>query len=69
MRKLIPSLNPFLIHGAELPQQVLAKDNLITVQMNTYFVGNSKCQASTRGRFMGEFKVRGFWEMSPQNLG
>ena len=60
MRELIPSLNPFLIHGPELPQQVLATDKLITVQMNTYFVRNLKCQTSTRGRFIGEFKVRGF---------
>jgi hypothetical protein len=61
-------LNPFLIHGAELPQQVLATDKFITVQMNTYFVRNSKCLTSTQERFKGEFKIRGVRERSPQNL-
>ncbi len=65
MRKMSPLSIRCLIHGVELPQQVLAADKLITIQMNTYFVKNSKCQASTRGRFMGEFKVRGFRKVFP----
>ncbi len=65
MRKMSPLSIRCLIHGAELPQQVLATDKLITVQMNTYFVGNSKCQASSKqralhGRVQGKRVSEGF---------
>ena len=64
MRKMSPLSIRCLIHGAELPQQVLAADKLITVQMNTYFVGNSKCQASIQralhGRVQGKRVSEGF---------